>query len=394
MRVLHVDCFSGLSGDMWLGALLDLGAPIEQAVSAINNLGIEGLALDLKKVMINDLAATSAIVCEPTGKQPSRTWASIHKILLDSAMPERIKTLSIAAFSLIARAEAGIHSSPIDEVHFHELGACDALVDIVGSCALFDSLKIERCYCAPIPLPRGFVKTTHGLLPLPAPATMAVLKGAEVSSADIDKEITTPTGAALAMVFADEFRTWPNLRVIKTGYGAGSMSLPWPNLLRLILGETDESDSVYAIEANIDDMDPRVYDSAVRALFYAGALDVWINPITMKKGRPALTLSALASADRKDACVLAIMTETTSLGVRYFPCSRQTADRKIVELPTDYGDVRFKVASFPGAPAKISVEFEDAKSIADREGLPLVTLLKELEALGQGYLHGDFTEQT
>lgn len=393
MNILYVDCYSGMAGDMWLGALMDLGAPIEAADEALGSLGINGLRIEAAKTTVAGIKATKINVVSPPSPTDGRSWREIKTLIEAAKMNDPAKSLSILVFERLAMAEAQVHGCPIDQVHFHEVGAHDSIADIVGTCALYLSLSIDACYCSPIPVPQGVTETAHGLMPLPAPATAELLKGIPTVASKSHREIITPTGAALTVSLATEYMPWPDMTVSDIGYGAGSMELPWPNLLRLVAGTmTSKIDTgMVCMETNIDDMDPRIYSTLIESLFSAGAVDAWLSTIIMKKGRPAITVHALAPTDKKEDCLTALLSESSSLGVRIYPCTRSVLPRKIIEIDTRLGQARFKLSG-DAYTGKLSVEYNDAREIAKKLGRPLIGVIKELEAEGLRFLNKEKTD--
>lgn len=389
MRLLFVDCYSGLSGDMWLGALADLGASTEEANHALASIGTGELTIEVSAVTIGGISASRAAVRAGT-EERHRSWLEIRRVLERADLSDHARDLTLAAFKRLAEAEASVHGCAVEEVQFHEVGAWDSIADIVGACVMFDSLDIDRCVCSPLPIACGFTGSEHGRLPLPAPATLQMLRGVPTTGVVSDLELTTPTGAALALTFADRFSAlWPDMMIEALGYGAGSYQTPWPNALRLITGETDkDEDPLFCIEANIDDMDTRIFPHIIESLLSAGALDAWLVPVIMKKGRPGYTLKTLCEQRHLDRIAEMVLRDTTSIGVRHFACSRRHLKRTTTNLKTRFGDVRFKLIEAESSRTRLAPEFEDVVRVASASGLTILEVLRSLEAIGIDHLRG------
>ena len=387
-RIAYFDCFSGCSGDMLLGALLDAGLETERLKDGLGCLGIGGYRISVEKVMRGPVAATRFIVNAGQGANvPLRTLPDILEAIGASALSYKVKEKSSTVFSRLGEVEAKIHGIPVAQVHFHELGAIDTIIDITGTIWALEELGIERCYCSALPTGRGTVKCEHGVLPLPAPATLQLLAEARVplSAPPViltqPGEMVTPTGAALLTCLAD-FRQ-PAMAVDKVGYGAGTKEFPgWPNVLRVWLGEEIEASGetgLILLETNIDDMDPRIYGYLMEKLFEHGAADVWFTPIQMKKDRPAVMLSVIVPLACESALKDIIMRETSTLGVRSRPVSRHTAQREIIEFSSSLGQVRVKLKRFSGMVKGISAEYDDCRKIARDSNLPLRDVVRIVE---------------
>jgi hypothetical protein len=376
-KILFFDAFSGVAGDMTIAALLDLGVPplvIERAVAA---LPIEGTFLERGHKHRSGIVATAFDV-HVEAPQPERTYASIDAMLASAPLDPEVATLARRIFRRLGEAESAVHRMPLEEVHFHEVGAVDAIVDIVGAAAALVYLGAE-VHASPLPMGRGFVKARHGILPLPPPAAIECLRGVPTYGVDLDAELVTPTGAAIVATVATKFERWPTFAPERVGWGAGQRELPdRPNLLRVVLGtrgatveEPVGGASHVVLEANVDDMTGEMAAHAIEALFAAGALDAWAAPITMKKGRPALTIAALAPAPQADAVGAALLRETTSIGLRKIPVSRTERPRRTVLVDTAYGRLRVKISEGPFGPPQIKPEFEDCATAARTHGVPL-----------------------
>jgi uncharacterized protein (TIGR00299 family) protein len=388
-RALYFDCFSGCSGDMLLGALLDSGFELEKLRRALSGLPLAGYSLAAEKVMRSSIAATKfKVVLEDFRPQPRRGLSEILALLESARLPAAVKKKSTEIFRHLAEVEAAIHNVAIEDVHFHELGGLDSIIDILGAVFVLDALKIERCYASPLPLGSGKIKSAHGILPAPAPATLKLLAlaGAPLIAPPGDSsavgELVTPTGAALLSAYA-VFRR-PELRIREVGYGAGGQDLPdWPNVMRVWIGEeisqSEEGDLVL-LETNIDDMNPQIYGYLLERLLGEKAADVWFTPIQMKKNRPAVMLSVLAPAIYEGRLAEIILAETSTLGIRSRRTTRHVAERRSVEVATSLGTAHAKIKSLGGS-LSIFPEYEDCRRIAAERGLPLqeVSRIIELE---------------
>ncbi len=377
MKIAYCDCFSGISGDMFLGALLDAGLGLEYLSTQLEGLGLgDAFRLEKAEVRKGALRATQARVLLKElapGQGEERHLSEILALIEAGRLSARVKADSRAIFTRLAEAEARVHGQPIEKVHFHEVGALDLIVDIVGAAIGLEALGIEALYASPLPLGGGQVQTRHGLLPLPAPATLELLASAHAptrpSSAQV--ELVTPTGAALLATLA-KFEQ-PALTLQKVGQGAGGLELPWPNVLRLILGTTEErtDGGLALLETNLDDMNPQFYAPVMEKLFTAGALDVYLTPIYMKKNRPATMLSVIARAPDEAALANLILRETSTLGLRVQPILRYEAERAFKRVPTPYGEVQVKLKLLEGRVEMAVPEYEDCLRLAKEHDLPL-----------------------
>lgn len=373
-KVLFLDAFSGIAGDMTIAALLDLGVPMAVIEGAVAALPIEGFHLHRGHKHRSGIVATSFDV-HVEAPQPERTYGAIDAMLASSALEPRASALARRIFRRLGEAEASVHRTKLEDVHFHEVGAVDAIVDVVGSAAAIVYVGAE-VVASPLPMGRGFVSARHGVLPLPAPAAVECLRGVPTYGVDLDAELVTPTGAAIVATIAGRFERWPTLVVERVGFGAGQRELPdRPNLLRAVLGgraveEAAPRASHVVLEANVDDITGEIAAHAIDALLEAGALDAWAAPITMKKGRPALTIAALAEEPRADAIAAVLLRETTSIGVRRTPVTRTERPRRSVVVETIYGKVRVKISEGPFGPPQIKPEFDDCAALARAHGVP------------------------
>ncbi|MBN2528246.1 MAG: nickel pincer cofactor biosynthesis protein LarC [Deltaproteobacteria bacterium] len=372
-RILYLDCFSGLSGDMIVSALLDVGVPFSVIESAAAALPVTGYKIRHEKEMRNALSVSRFFVDVDEHKQPHRHFSHIRDMIAESPLLPEVKEKSIAIFRVLAEAEAKVHGTTIDKVHFHEVGAVDSIIDIVGAAAGIEYLKADVA-CRPVPVGTGFVNTQHGILPLPAPATLNILTGIPVEGTDITSELTTPTGAAIVKALASDFGPIPPMRPEITGFGAGSRNLPErPGVLRAVLGQKtgQTAPSCTVLEANIDDMTGEMAAFAMQRLFASGALDVWVESIQMKKGRPALKISVLCRTPEKEALGEVLMTETTTIGLRYYEVGRMELARRMDTVTTPLGNVRMKISETKSGLKTVSPEFEDCRRIAEEKQVPL-----------------------
>jgi len=378
-RVAYFDCNSGISGDMFLGALIDCGADFEYIKKELTKLNLD-FEISHEQVRKGVISAIKVVIRE-SGNHPLRDLKIIKKLIEKTSLPEEVKEKSLSIFTRLAEAEASVHQVDIDHVHFHEIGAVDTIVDIVGSLLGLKSLKVERIFSSPLALGKGEVETSHGKIPLPAPATMKLLEGCRVYGKDIQEELVTPTGAALISSLAEDFIDLPAMRILKVGYGAGTKELPMPNALRLVVGNLEEKEEktqppTFIISANIDDSTPEVMGFLFERLFQMGALDVWQHPILMKKNRLATELSVLCYKDVMEKIIDCVFSETTTNGLRISEVTRTILDRKIVQVKVLNETVRVKV-SFEGKKVlTLSPEYEDCRKVALKKGLSLRKVLQ------------------
>ena len=374
MRAAYLDCFSGISGNMFLGALVDAGLPEAVLRDAIARIDLKGFSIKIKPVDKWGIRATHLDV-DLTSKHHHRGLSDITKLIRAAELPDAVKEKACLVFERLGRAEAKVHGMPLEKVHFHEVGAVDAIIDIVGTVFGFHYLGVERIYCSPLRVGRGFVKAAHGIMPIPAPATAELLHGIPWYPGDIDKELVTPTGAALVAELCCGFGDRPGGFLAETtAYGAGTWDLVIPNVMRLSLGtlpEQKSSDEMWLLEANVDDSTPEVIAYAIDKLLTAGAVDAWITPIIMKKGRPAFLLSALCTEINKTAVEDVVFAETSSIGVRWQQIRRTVADRSMVAVQTEWGTVGVKVAERDGQVINVAPEFGDCRHLAEKSGAPL-----------------------
>ena len=425
MRIAYLDCFSGVSGDMFLGALVDAGVSPKIFDKTVAQLSL-GAGLEISRVMRSGISATKvdvlvggekdmpreeywakkdvartpssaahshphshehkhehSVAVETATHDHSRGLTEIREIINQAGIDEKAKHLAIGIFEALGAAEAKIHDIPIEDVHFHEVGTVDAMVDIVCAAVGAVALGVDEIVCSPLNVGGGIVKCAHGTFPVPAPATLELLKNAPVYSSGIQAELVTPTGAAIVKTLARRFAVFPEMKIEKSGYGAGSRDFPgYPNVLRLTLGELGAGaqttrETITVLEANLDDLNPQVFGYVLDRLFEAGALDAFAAPIQMKKNRPGTLLTVLCDAERAPKLTDIIFHETTTLGVRRREDSRQCLARRWETVRTPWGDIRIKIASMNGTVTNFSPEYEDCRKIASAHRVPLKTVMQE-----------------
>ncbi len=375
-RVLYLDCVAGVAGDMLLGALLDAGADPEVVRAGLAGLGVEGLELRTERVSRHAISATHATIHAAPG-QPHRDWRSIRTLIDAAGLPERVRERAQDAFRRLAHAEGRIHDVDPEQVHFHEVGAVDAIGEVCGVALALESLGVDRVVCSPLPVGRGFVKAAHGRLPLPAPATLALLEGAPLYGVEVETELVTPTGAALVAALAAGYGPLPRLTLETAGYGAGTRDgAELPNVVRAIVGaETGPaSRPVSLIEANLDDLLPELAPDAAAACFEAGALDVWTAPAQMKHGRPGFVLSALTRPGDEQAVATAMLRETSTLGVRIARLDRIELERESRTVEVAGETVRVKVGLLDGKVVNLAPEHADCERVARSSGAAVKTV--------------------
>jgi len=377
MSLIYVDAFSGVSGDMLLGALLDAGAAEQELRRRLGTLPITGYELRVRKESRKGLQATRAEVRLAHAEHHHRGLRDVLAVIDGADLPGRAAEWSKVVFSRLAEAEAKVHGTTPDKVHFHEVGAVDAIVDIVGTCTGLVLLGVERLASSPLPLGSGYVHAAHGRLPVPAPAVVELVRGVPTAECDEPGELTTPTGAAVLVTLAEAFGTMPAMVPQAIGYGAGARrGQDVPNVLRVVVGEAvaggrtaAESDVVWLLEANLDDATGETLGAATEALFEAGALDVWLTPATMKKGRPGVVLACLAPENRRGAVENAVFRETTTFGLRRTRVDRTKLQREHVAVETPFGSVRVKVGRREGRVVTALPEYEDCLRLAGQQGV-------------------------
>lgn len=387
MKLAYFDCFSGISGDMTLGVLVDLGLDPELLASELAKLKLEGYKLSFNKTQKHGISGTKAHVellhhadsqHHNHGHSHGRHFTDICHLIEDSQLSEDVRIKSLSIFTRLGEAEAKVHNTTMDEVHFHEVGAVDSIIDIVGSVIGIYALGINKIFSSPLPLGSGFARSSHGVIPVPAPATVELLKGVPIQQTQIKNELVTPTGAAIISTLAEGFGPMPDMVMDKIGYGAGSKDLSeQPNLLRVFLGHERrnyEQDTVKVLETNIDDISPQVYDFLIDKLLELGALDVFLTPIVMKKSRPAVKLSVLVGSLNLQEVCDCILTETTTMGIRIYEAERKKLSREIIQVDTEYGKVSVKLGKIGDKIVKALPEYEDCKRIAKEKNIPLTKI--------------------
>lgn len=383
MKLVYFDCFSGISGDMTLGALLDAGCPLEDLKAALAGLNLPGWELSAHKVWKNGMAATHARVTAHD-QTSHRSLSTILEIIEKSALGTAVKKRAAAIFQKLGEAEASVHDVPLEKIHFHEVGAIDAIVDIVGAAAGFEALGIEKFACSPLNLGGGTARMAHGILPVPAPATARLLLGKPTYATGIQKELVTPTGAAIVATLCEHFGPQPAMSVSAIGYGAGTADLEGqPNVVRLMIGESAEKatpgfqEEISVIEANLDDMNPQIYGYFLEKALAAGALDVYTTPVNMKKNRPGTLLTVLAKPSDTDRLMSLIFAETTTFGARTYRAERRTLPRELVSVATRFGEVHIKVSRVNGRILHVAPEYDDCRKLAVEKNVPLQRVISE-----------------
>src|SRR6266436_4847174 len=367
MKTHNFDCFAGISGDMILGALVDLGIEREFLEDQLSKIGISGYELEFSKVDRSGISASKVSV-RPGHEHHHRHLSDILKIIDGAQLDREIKARASKIFTLLAEAEARVHDVPIERIHFHEVGAVDAIVDVLGACIGFRGLGIHRFFCSALHVGSGMVEMAHGRFPVPPPAVAELLKGAPIYSTEILGELVTPTGAAIVRTVSEGFGSMPLMRVTGTGYGAGSREYPrFPNVLRLLMGESaDNSDDgkVLVLETNIDDMSPQLTGYLMERALEMGALDCYFTPAQMKKNRPGVLISIICRPADRQLLTELLLLETTTLGVRYYETDRTALQRDRIAVETIYGPIRVKIAKLNGKPFKVMPEFDDCRNAA------------------------------
>ncbi|CUU10882.1 hypothetical protein JGI3_02081 [Candidatus Kryptobacter tengchongensis] len=385
MKIAYFDAFSGISGDMTIGAFIDAGIDFEEFKNEIQKLNLKNFDVKIKKITRHGINATKFDVVIKEDREAHRNLSEIFEIIDKSNLSDFVKKTSQKIFTTLAQAEAKIHNVAIDDVHFHEVGAVDSIVDIVGTAICIEKFGIEKIFVSKIPLGSGgFVQTQHGKMPVPSPATVEILKNFPVILTDVSFELTTPTGSAIVATLAEYGLEKETIKISAIGYGAGQFEIPdRPNLLRIIIGEIPlkyGEEKLLLIETNIDDMNPEVYPYVIEKLLSSGANDAYLVPIIMKKGRPGILLSVLVSESKLDNVLKIIFTQTTTLGVRVIEIKRRKLPREQREIETPFGRVKFKLVSIDNV-ERLIPEFEECKRIAEERNLPLIQVYKILESL-------------
>jgi len=383
MKAAYFDCFSGISGDMTLGALVDAGCPLERLREDLKGLEVPGWQISAEKVWKNGMAATHVSV-RTKDPQTHRSLSTILGIIEKSKLAGDVRERASSIFRRLGEAEAAVHDVPIEKVHFHEVGAVDAIVDIVGACVGFSVLGIEEFACSPVNVGGGLAKMAHGMLPVPAPAAARLLLGKPTYSNGVQKELVTPTGAAIVATLCQSFGPQPPLRVQSVGYGAGATDLEGqPNVLRIMVGdslqhlETQFDEEIRVIEANLDDLNPQVYGYFAEKALAAGALDVFTTAVQMKKGRPGTLLTLLCKPEDARKLTDLVFAETTTFGLRSYTAERRILPREWQRVQTRFGEVRMKIARVNGKVLQVSPEYEDCRKLAEEKKVALREVMDE-----------------
>ena len=383
MRIAYFDCFAGVSGDMTLGAFVDAGVDFDALKSELSKLGISEYEIKSEKVTKRGITGTDITVDlhhhhheDDHGHHHGRSYTEIKRTIEESSLSDSVKSKAVAIFKRLGEAEAKVHDKDLEEIHFHEVGAVDAIVDIVGACICLDLLNIDEVYASPIPTFYGTVDMAHGKFPLPAPATSEILKGVPWRNLGIEGEIVTPTGAAILAELAESFGAMPAMVTKSIGYGSGKKDFGIPNVLRIMIGETEERkedahSEVAVVESNIDDLSPQIYEVVMERLFTAGALDVYMTPIQMKKNRPATLLSVLCKPSDIPKMSEVLFEETSTIGVRIDIRKRMCLPREMVKLETKFGVIIMKIARRAGKIVNAHPEYEDCKAAAAKFSVPI-----------------------
>jgi hypothetical protein len=375
MKTLYFDCFAGASGDMILGAMVAAGVEPNYLREQLSLLPVSGFNINFETVSRSGLSATYARV-ETAPEHKHRHLSDIKQIIETSVLSAAVKQRAVQIFTRLAEAEARVHNEPVDHVHFHEVGAIDAIVDVVGAAICFDALRIDRFICSPIHVGSGMVKMAHGQFPVPPPAVTELLKGVPFYATEIKGELLTPTGAAIITTVCSEYGPIPRLTTETSGYGAGTREYPnFPNVLRVLIGETDDAgttdERLWMLETNLDDASPQIIGHVMERVLESGALDCFFTPVQMKKNRPGVLLSVLCGASEKEAVMKLLFTETTTLGVRSYEVTRRALQRSLVRVETPYGPIDVKVAHLDGRVVNEMPEFEQCRQAAANANVPL-----------------------
>lgn len=394
MKIAYFDCFAGASGDMILGALMDAGLSPETLKTELAKLDLTHYDLQLKKVVKRGLGGSQAVVIvDEEHHHHHRHLSQIEEIITASTLDELVKQKSVQIFRRLAEAEAKVHRTTIENIHFHEVGAMDAIIDVVGAVAGLTAMGIQKIYCSPLHLGTGTVECAHGTLPVPAPATAELVKGFPVYSTGVAGELLTPTGAAILTTLASDFGPMPAMSVECLGYGAGTADPPIPNLLRVSIGETAENvadcemEQVAVIETNIDDMNPQMYDYLIQQILNRGAMDIYLSPVQMKKNRSGTLLTIICTPNSVETFAIFLLKETTTIGMRWRVENRVKARRTIKEIDTHYGPIRFKFAQLGNETINVSPEYEDCKRVAHEKKIPLKEVMDETNAMCIDFKH-------
>ena len=380
MKIAYFDCFSGISGDMVLGALLDLGVPLAVLLHELKKIPIAGYSIRAAKEQRGLVTGTRVFI--EINEQPHRSFGDIQELIHQSKLNARIQERILSIFEKLAQAESRVHHLPVSEVHFHEVGAVDSILDVAGAVIGLDYLEVAKIVASPLPIGRGFVRTHHGLLPLPAPATVMLLEAIPIYGTDADRELVTPTGAAILATLAEGYGVVPEMTLLCSGCGVGSdpASDP-PNLLRVLIGTLGSSlryQPLLLLETNIDDMNPEFYGYVLEQLFALGALDASLAPIQMKKNRPGVMLSVLIEPSLQASVLEVIFRETTTLGVRIQEVRRAELNRKLEMIQTPYGECQVKRVFLPGGEQRVVPEYEACRRLAQEHRMPIQKIYEEI----------------
>jgi uncharacterized protein (TIGR00299 family) protein len=407
MRIAYFDCPSGAAGDMIMGALVDAGVPFEALRSELAKLHLPGWSLERREVMkgvfratkvdvhvhdhghAGDTAGHSHAHGHDRHEHPDRNLHSILDLIAASDLPAAVKADASRIFTRLGEAEARVHGTTVDHVHFHDVGAVDAIVDVTGACVGLHLLGVDQVHCSALPLGGGFVTGAHGRIPIPGPGTAELLKGFPVVDTGVRRELVTPTGAAILTTLARAAGAMPAMTVEAVGYGAGNMELDAPNVIRLFLGRAASSggrETIMQVETTVDDMSPQLWEVVIERLFETGALDVYLTPVTMKKSRPGTVLTALCAPDRVTELSRVLFEESPTIGVRWTAYQRERLDREMVTLATTYGAIPFKVSRLDGRVVTVTPEFDEVRRIARAKGLPVREVLDQARAEGRRLL--------
>jgi uncharacterized protein (TIGR00299 family) protein len=394
MKIAYFDCQSGVSGDMLLGALVDCGVSIDSIKEGLALLPVQGFEISVKRVVKAGLTATQVEVLQNETVQ-ERQLAEILSIVQESHLPEKIKGKALEVFQRIGGVEARIHGLELEKVHLHELGGLDTILDVVGVLLGMEILNPDRVFASPLPLGSGFIQAAHGTIPLPAPATLALLEGVPIIGSEIQKELVTPTGAALLTSLVQQFGIIPPMRLLKTGYGAGKRDFQIPNVLRLLLGEELEpfssnipyqQEKLVCLECNIDNMNPEIFSYLSECLFNSGALDVSLIPIYMKKGRPGTLVNVLCAEEIAPKLIDILFSETTTLGTRKYSVDRYSVERYIKQVTTPFGAVNVKFSKKSATAWDYTPEYEDCRRLASQHHIPIIKIYRAAETAAEEYL--------
>ncbi|MCK4738805.1 MAG: nickel pincer cofactor biosynthesis protein LarC [Deltaproteobacteria bacterium] len=382
-KILYIDCIAGISGDMFMAALIDLGADLKKIKLELKKIPLTNYTISTSKERRHAIEGTRFKV-KTTEEKHHRTFSNISTLINNSKLTKSVKKLSTKIFKNLAIAEGKVHGIPAEEVHFHEVGAVDSIVDIVGSAIALESLNFDEIFSSPVQTGSGLVKTMHGIMPIPAPATLEILKGIKIEATEVKKELTTPTGAVILKTIAKSYGSIPNMIVENIGYGIGGWKLKeLPNVLRLIQGKEEKKNSnkILSIETNIDDMTPELAGNLMERLFEEGALDVFFTSIQMKKSRPGLLLTVLLKVEDKEHISEIIFKESTSIGLRFSSHERECLERESKKIKTSFGIVRIKVSKLNGKTVNITPEYDDIKKISKAKKIPMKEIFNTVMSL-------------